>query len=367
MTRTACTLALGVWPALSSAATFIDRAAVTDLRVATSNIYNDSVFADVNPVRNGKFGRVLRAVDADVWAFQEMYNHTPAQVLSLMNAARPLPGGASWHVYKSTEHVIASKYPLSMQRGDTSPVGFRPIAMALVDLPDERFGRDLYVMNAHYRCCGGNDPARQRQSDALANWMRDARAPGGNVTLPHGTPMTVLGDLNIVESPQPLETLLDGDIVDNATFGPDSPPDWDGSRNADAFPLHNGTGPNDYTWRNDLEPFDPGRLDYVTYTDSSLRLGNRFVLNTVAMSDALLAATGLQRFDAILDNVGQNYDHLPVVVDFREPFDGASLSAKRRFDNIASATVPEPMTALLAPPLALLLLARIRRSARFSG
>jgi hypothetical protein len=175
----------------------------------------------------------------------------------------------------------------------------------------------------------------------------------------------VLGDLNIVEGPQPLETLLDGNIVNNALFGPDSPPDWDGSRNADAFPLHNGAGPESYTWRNDLEPFDPGRLDYITYTDSALRLGKRFVLNTVAMSDALLASTGLQRFDAILDNVGQNYDHLPVVVDFREPLLGDALSAKRRFESTLLATVPEPATILLLP-LALIEVAR-RRRARLDG
>ena len=360
MARTAFILILCGCAGLARAVTFIDRAAAADVRVATWNIYNDSVFADVNPTRHAKFGRVVRAVDADVWAFQEMYNASAGLVVSLMNGARPLPGGASWHVYKSTEHVIASKYPLSLQRGDTSPVGYRPIAMALVDLPDERFARDLYVMNAHYRCCGGNDPARQMQSDALANWMRDARTPGGNVTLPHGTAMTVLGDLNIVEGPQPLNTLLDGNIINNATYGPDAAPDWDGSRNADAFPLHNGAGPESYTWRNDLEPFDPGRLDYVTYTDSVLASPKRFVLNTVAMSDALLAAAGLQRFDATLDSVGQNYDHLPVVVDFRERLSG-DLRWARRFHDTVNHPIPEPALPVVGA-LAVILVARTRRS-----
>jgi endonuclease/exonuclease/phosphatase family metal-dependent hydrolase len=291
-----------------------------------------------------------------------MYDHSAAQVMSLMNAARPLPGGASWNVYKSTEHVIVSRYPLSMQRADTSPVGYRPIAMALVDLPDAQFGRDLYLMNAHYRCCGGNDPLRQMQSDALVNWMRDARASGGQIDLPLGTPMVVLGDLNIVEGPQPLQTLLDGNIINNATYGPDSPPDWDGSRNVDALPLHNGVGPQSWTWRNDLEPFAPGRLDYVIYTDSVLASPKRYVLNTVAMSDALLAATGLQRFDSILDNVGQNYDHLPVVVDFRAPYSGTSLVPARRIDGWHT-TVPEPV-ATSGSALLLLFFARVRRAGR---
>ena len=59
--------------------------------------------------------------------------------------------------------------------------------MCLVDLPDDRFSNDLYVMNNHYKCCGGFDARRQEQSDALVNWQRDARTPGGFITLPAGT------------------------------------------------------------------------------------------------------------------------------------------------------------------------------------
>ncbi len=131
--------------------------------------------------------------------------------------------------------------------------------------------------------------------------------------------MAVVGDLNIVGSLSPLNTLLTGKIVNETSFGADSPPDWDGSPLADARPYHNGVGPADYTWRDDASAFDPGRLDFVLYTDSAVSIGKKFVLNTVTMSASDRAAAGLQTYDVTSDNSGVTYDHLPLVVDFRLP------------------------------------------------
>jgi hypothetical protein len=200
-------------------------------------------------------------------------------------------------------------------------------------------------MNAHYRCCGDtlNDPDRQRQSDAFVNWMRDARTPGGAVTLPAQTPMMVLGDFNLVGGPQPLTTLLDGDIQNNLTYGVDSPPDWDGTANAQAVAYHNSVAGGDtWTWRDDTQPFDPGRLDYITYTDSVLALQKSFVLNTVTMTASDRAAAGLQTYDSIYDDAGIIYDHLPVIADFR-------------------VSVPEPSGALLLLAAGAVATARRRR------
>lgn len=61
--------------------------------------------------------------------------------------------------------------------------------------------------------------------------------------------MEVIGDLNMVGGPQPLDTLLNGDIVDESTYGADSSPDWDGSALTDAHPLHNAAVTADYTWQ----------------------------------------------------------------------------------------------------------------------
>ena len=191
--------------------------------------------------------------------------------------------------------------------------------MALVDLPDALFDGDLYVINTHFKCCGdeGNDPLRQQQADSIVSWMRDARSPGGALTLPVDTGIVVVGDLNMIASFQPVATLLNGDVLDELQYGPDAPPDWDGGGNVDLQARHNGRETFDYTWRNDASPFAPGRLDYVTYSDSVLRRANAFVLNTMLMAPDELAAAGLQAGDVARNGSQGDYDHLPIVVDFR--------------------------------------------------
>lgn len=299
--------------------TFIDRQLPTDLRVVSYNVLFDTIFPDNNPAQADKFVRVVNALDPDILNLQEI-NRSAADVVELMNSMAPLASG-SWQAHKGRDNVIVSKYSLSLTETSTNPSGQRGLAIALVDLPDEQFGANFYFLNNHYRCCGDpngpEDADRQQQSDAIVNWIRDARTPGGFVDLPPGTPIAVVGDLNMVGSLQPLDTLVDGNIIDESTYGPDFPPDWDGSQLTDAHPLHNGSGPDDYTWRNDGSSFDPGRLDYVIFSDSGLDVANQFVLNTVDMSPAERAATGLLTYDVTVDSSGSEYDHLPVVVDFR--------------------------------------------------
>lgn len=315
-------------PVLAQTGTFIDRQQSTDLRVVSYNVLWDTIFADVDSIQAAKFERVVQAIDADIWNLQEIGDpfcggcipKDADDVRDLLDTLAPLSSG-SWHVHQGNDNVIASKYPLSMTATDTSPSGDRGQAIALVDLPDADFDVDFYFMNNHYKCCGdeggSEDQQRQQQSDAIVNWLRDARTPGGFVDLPSGTPFAVLGDLNMVGGLQPLQTLLDGNIIDEFTYGTDSPPDWDGSNLTDVHPMHNATDPNFYTWRNDNSRFDPGILDFVIYSDSVVDVANNFVLNTVTMSAADRLATGLQEFDITADLVGEWYDHLPLIVDFR--------------------------------------------------
>lgn len=303
--------------AAGNTGTFIDRHNALDLRVVSYNVLWDRIFPDLYPTQAAKFERVVSALDPDILHLQEI-NRSASDVADLLDEIAPVTDG-NWHTYQGRDNVIASKYPLTMTASNTIPSGQRGQAIALVDLPDEEFGSDFYFMNNHYACCNGvaGDPPRQRQSDAIANWLRDAKTPGGFVDIPPGTPFAVVGDLNIVGGSQPLDTLIDGNIIDEETYGLDSLPDWDGSHLTDAHPVHNGSLSEDYTWRDDNLIFDPGRLDYIIYSDSALDMGNQFVLNTVQMSSQELTATGLQTFDVTVDSAGVTYDHLPVVVDFR--------------------------------------------------
>ena len=298
--------------------TFIDRHLATDLRVVTYNVYLTKIFPDVDPTQAEKFVRVVNALNPDILNLQEV-NRPAADVVALMDSIAPLASG-SWHVHKGATAMIVSKYPLSMQVTSIDPFNTRPLAIALVDLPDDQFELDFYVMNSHFLCCGipgGKNLQRQREADAVVRWIRDVRTPGGAVDLPQGTPIAALGDLNIVGNMDPLNTMVTGDIFDESRYGRDAPPDWDRTPLTDPRPLHNGSGPDDYTYRQDGSIYGLPRLDYILYTDSVLDVGNKFVLNTVDMSFNELSATGLQTYDITVDSTGANYDHLPVVVDFR--------------------------------------------------
>jgi endonuclease/exonuclease/phosphatase family metal-dependent hydrolase len=310
--------------------TFLDRAAGT-VRVVTYNVKWNSIFPAVDPRRAAKFAHVVQSLDPDVLALQEIGLHpqergrpgshkwTAEEVLELMAVIRPLPADQAWHAWQGSDAVIVSRFPLKITARKTTPPGERDLALALVDLPDDRFKVDLYLLNNHFKCCDAtrNDPLRQKQADALVAWLRDARTLGGSIDLPPGTPCVMVGDLNIVGSFDPVQTLLSGDIHDEATYGPASPPDWDNTPLTDAHPLHNVTGPEDWTWRDDTSKYEPGRLDFVIYSDSVLEAVQVFALDTTSMSAADLQASGLEPFDVCHDEIGHEFDHLPLVADFR--------------------------------------------------
>lgn len=316
-------------PVFANTGTFLDRYDANDLRVVSYNVYVNAIFPEVDASQAAKFERVVQALDPDVLNLQEIYSFSATEVASLMDSIAPLGGGAHWHAHQGGDNVIVSKFPLSLTATNTRPSA-RQTGIALVELPEERFAADLYVMNSHFKCCNTSEPPspldafelqRQYEADALVNWMRDARTPAGHVDLPIGVPMLVAGDLNIINEPDvldPLGTLVTGDIYHEDVFGQDSAPDWDGTSLQDVRPRHNGAGLEDYTWRNDVSPFEPGRLDYLLFTDSVAQMGNRFVLNTATMTPQQRAATGLMEYDVTLDDVGLTYDHLPLVVDLRK-------------------------------------------------
>ena len=128
----------------------------------------------------------------------------------------------------------------------------------------------------------------------------------------------ILGDMNVLPGSPALHlaTLLNGDISDEKTFGPDFKMDWDGTDLAQVKPSHNSLGDNYYTWRRDDEPFAPAALDRIIYTDSVLSLNHSFVLNTMIMTPGDLNGAGLLMTDVLWNGEPGIYDHMPVVADF---------------------------------------------------
>jgi endonuclease/exonuclease/phosphatase family metal-dependent hydrolase len=145
----------------------------------------------------------------------------------------------------------------------------------------------------HLKCCGtagsAEDKTRMAQAAKINETWRSALARDGSKVRVLG------GDLNLVGSRAPLETLLAG-------------LDSDGSALAVANPQILGDAA-ELTWRDGKTEFPPGRLDYIAYSGATAEVAQAFVVDTGRFSAKALASMGLDS-----DDTGAS-DHLPVVVD----------------------------------------------------
>ncbi len=290
------------------------------VRVLEYNV--EDYFVTNSGVTSNQLRRVFQAINPDVVVMEEMQlNVTTAQIKTTLEGYFP---GTTWTVFRGAtdgfdRNVIATRHTLTMTITDTNPpsdtdIGLRGATSGLVTTPQGSF----YLIGAHWKCCtsGASDhQKRQKAADGIINWMRDARTPGGNINLPANTPMMVVGDFNVGQDDNddlapyhPIRTILQGDIFDEASYGADSPPDWDGSFATDAVPYDHTSG-NPRTWPSDDTP--NSRLDRFVYTDSVISATNRFILSTRTMSADALAAAGLLATDT-----SSGPDHMPCVVDF---------------------------------------------------
>ncbi|MFH0907955.1 MAG: endonuclease/exonuclease/phosphatase family protein, partial [bacterium] len=278
------------------------------------------------PSRDAAFNRILIALNPDLICFEEFPSTVSSSTLAnRLNSILPIPGG-SWQIHLGllggTRNALASRYPLTLKRTDTIPASAtRGVTLALANLPDADYGAvDVYLLGVHFKCCGdpggSEDALRQDSADAIANWLGDARGvsrpSGNNISLPASTPMIALGDFNLVGGPQPENTLITGNILQESQYGPDVKGDWDVSDMTNLNPLDPFTGDN-FTWQGS-ESFPPSALDRMFYTDSVVTVADSFVLNTDTMTPAALAAAGLQAGDTLPTSTS---DHLPIALDLR--------------------------------------------------
>ena len=89
--------------------------------------------------------------------------------------------------------------------------------------------------------------------------------------MPEGTPILFGGDLNMVGLEAPIYTLELGDIFDEAEYGPDFAPDWDGTGMLQVAAVQADRA-MDYTWRNDNSDY-AGKLDYALCLTAWCRRG----------------------------------------------------------------------------------------------
>lgn len=302
---------LGVGAPVTTAPVPLGRADPDDLRLVTWNVLQDGPWV---PGEASRFGRVLAAIEPDIVCFQEIYNHTAAQAASFVATWVPAPGSV-WQGVGASDCKIVSRFPV---------LGSFAVDGNLVAHIDAtaRMGTPVLVVSAHLPCCA-NDAGRQEEIDRLLGFLREAMLPGGALTVAPGTPILVGGDMNLVGLAAPLESLLAGEITDEAQNGPDFAPDWDGSALANVLPRLTET-PLGYTWRSDTSSFWPGHLDYWAITDSVAEVARSYALYTPEMSPSALSAAGLFAGDVL------GSDHLPFVIDLRPP--GSSAGPFRRSD-----------------------------------
>ena len=123
------------------------------------------------------------------------------------------------------------------------------------------------------------------------------------------TPFIHVGDFNFVGYRQQVETIRIGDIEDENKYGIDFLPDWDSTGIVDLYSRHTHKRMG-YTWRSDGSSFNPGKLDYVFYSDATIDSGRHFILNTLAMGPDALNEYGLE-----WDDTQEASDHLPIIFD----------------------------------------------------
>ena len=261
------------------------RAPGTDVRIAALNTRSTGLLSS----RASALGRLIAAVDADIYCLCEEYNSTASQLQSILSGFFPID--IAWNVVKEGDNVIATPFPMTQV-----PTGTSRYAAALV----ETGSGPLFVVSVHFKCCGfvgdSSDNQRIGEAQGVAQLIADFRAGavnGGALAGFTDAPVVVAGDWNLVGSKAPLEVLEAG------SPGP----------GLAAPPIRHLNGDAAYTWRSDGSSFWPGRLDLIAYSPDNLRRTGAFVLDSERLDGGQLSALGLQASDSDAS------DHLLLVTD----------------------------------------------------
>jgi endonuclease/exonuclease/phosphatase family metal-dependent hydrolase len=267
--------------------------AESTLRLIAYNTEHEGLVSDD---RADAFGRLLRALAADVLCIQEEWDTTEAQAAAALATMMPPADGRSWTVVKAGGCLLASRHEIIRV-----PTGDQRIAAGVV-VPNGDASRAILALSVHFKCCGhagsDEDDRRVREARAAAEVIDAVRnAAEGSPLHPYrSAPAVVAGDWNLVGSRAPLDVLTD---------------EAGGPGLTDARPLCL-TGGNAFTWVSENSSFCPGRLDLIAYDAEQLAALRSFVLDTRDLPDASLNAMGLRRNDT-----RDASDHLPLIIDLR--------------------------------------------------
>lgn len=250
------------------------------------------------------FSRVLTALGADVVLLQEWDKGDESDVRTWFDLNVP---GGPWYVRKSLGNLaegggvaVASRFPMSPIVGDSlrAPARardgteqMRPVRFvgAVVQTP---LG-DMLACSVHLKSRGSKDSEEDRRRMAEARVINTAVSAAARAT---DAPIRIIGgDINLVGSRPPLDLLRAGLDRDGSDLFPASTEVWGDAAH--------------YTWRHEPSGFTPGRLDWVVYSDSTIKAANAFVFDSSRLGAETLGTLNVKPDDCDLS------DHLPLVVD----------------------------------------------------
>lgn len=244
--------------------------------------------------------RIIKALNPDIIAFQEIYNHTANETAAKIEALLPLPNNGIWHRSKISPDIICiSRFPIVF----TDAIDGNGIF--IMKYKDTHF----VLLNAHLPCCD-HDEDRQKEIDFILYYLKKLIGGEGTFQISENSPIIIVGDMNLVGDAQQQKSLITGDIIDESSFGSDLVPDWNGDPFLDANPAIVNS-PFNSTWSNAFSSYPPGRLDYQIYSGSVLEVVNAFVLQTANLNSSELSMFGLDAGDSAVAS-----DHFPVIVDY---------------------------------------------------
>jgi endonuclease/exonuclease/phosphatase family metal-dependent hydrolase len=251
------------------------------------------------------FARIFAALDPDVILVQEWEVQSARELAEWFNLNLMRDGGWDAVTTKGTVATgagvgIISKFPVTTEN----------VSLVLGPTPqDPNFENDrvryalgkietpmgtILASSVHLKAAGSASSWEDRKRVAEAQAINaDMKAAAARI---NPTMMFVGGDINLVGSRRPLDSLVAGLDLDGSDFA------WAAPRTL---------GDRTYvTWSEYGNTFSPGRLDWIGYSDSKARVARSFVLDTSRLGGESLAKVGLAA-----DDTAKASDHLPVVVD----------------------------------------------------
>lgn len=281
-------------PTLDAAIDPMTRKASTDLRIMNWNVLRGANFTNPDP-----FARTIAAINPDVILLQELPETTSSEQLKAFLALAA--HDVHWNVALGAgggdlRCAIASKLPMQ-EALQSVPMPDQPDrTLRCVGAVIEHGERRLLTVAVHLRCCGRaggpEDQIRLTEvrtlSEAMLSLMKQEAIDG----------VVIAGDFNLVGSRDPAEVMAAGLDLDRSALRLAHPLGLDGLSHV--------------TWADPMQPFAPGRLDLLMYSDSSLEMDRTFIYDS-----SHLSARWLESHTVKSDDSREASDHLPVIADLR--------------------------------------------------